>query len=396
MPCSALMLPPAASTRSCTMRFATGDCVHEPLRPTRPRARRGCSAGCRRPGARTSRTARREARCESAACASRRNCGIADTGTEMSCLMFGPSRRCASEMFSRSAHSAARCASDWPIVASSTMPSSTPLGERLLERLAQVRRCPRDRRPAPARTTRARAADRALCGWCLRDSASDNPLMSSKPTSRSARRALEQREQPHGRVDIRNGHQRRRACARRREELQHGGRDDAERSFGADEQVLEVVAGVVLAQAAQSVPDATVGQHDFQPHAQARARCRSEARPCRPHSSTDCRRSCSFLRTRATAETAFRASAAAACAWASVAPASIVIVAFATSSARTRFMRDSESTIASPAVAGVAAPHMLVLPPCGTMGTPPSAQSRTTAATCSVDAGRTTASAAPR
>jgi hypothetical protein len=89
-------------------------------------------------------------------------------------------------------------------------------------------------------------------------------------------------------------------------------------------------------------------------------------------------------------------SAAAACAWASVAPASIVIVAFATSSSRTRFMRESDNTIASPALPGVAAPHRLVLPPCGTIGTPFSAQSRTTTATCSGDAGRTTASAAPR
>ena len=38
------------------------------------------------------------------------------------------------------------------------------------------------------------------------------------------------------------------ARARPREQLQRRGGDDAERPFGADEQVLEVVAGVVLAQ----------------------------------------------------------------------------------------------------------------------------------------------------
>ena len=41
--------------------------------------------------------------------------------------------------------------------------------------------------------------------------------------------------------------------------------DDAERALGADEEVLQVVAGVVLAQPAQPVPDAAVGQHDLEP-----------------------------------------------------------------------------------------------------------------------------------
>ncbi len=51
-------------------------------------------------------------------------------------------------------------------------------------------------------------------------------------------------------------------------QLQHGGGDDAQRAFRADEQVLQVVAGVVLAQAAQAVPHAPVRQHDFQPEHQ--------------------------------------------------------------------------------------------------------------------------------
>jgi hypothetical protein len=45
---------------------------------------------------------------------------------------------------------------------------------------------------------------------------------------------------------------------------------------------------------------------------------------------------------------------------------------------------------------GVAAPDMPVLPPCGTMVVPDLAQIVTTAATCSLLEGRTTASAAPR
>ena len=47
-------------------------------------------------------------------------------------------------------------------------------------------------------------------------------------------------------------------------EPEHGGGNDAERSFRADKQLLEVVTGIVLAQSAQPVPDAPVGQHDFQ------------------------------------------------------------------------------------------------------------------------------------
>ena len=41
--------------------------------------------------------------------------------------------------------------------------------------------------------------------------------------------------------------------------------DDAERAFGADEQVAQVVAGVVLLQLRQAVENAAVGQHDFEP-----------------------------------------------------------------------------------------------------------------------------------
>jgi len=51
---------------------------------------------------------------------------------------------------------------------------------------------------------------------------------------------------------------------RQRIEFEHRSGNDAERAFGADEQVLEVVAGIVLAQAAQAIPDFAAGQHDLQ------------------------------------------------------------------------------------------------------------------------------------
>ena len=50
--------------------------------------------------------------------------------------------------------------------------------------------------------------------------------------------------------------------------LQHRGGDDAERAFGADEDVAQVVAGVVLLQLRQQVHDAAVGQHHLEPEHQ--------------------------------------------------------------------------------------------------------------------------------
>ncbi len=54
-----------------------------------------------------------------------------------------------------------------------------------------------------------------------------------------------------------------RARARPREQLQRRSGDDPERALGADEQVLEVVAGVVLAQLGEEIGDAPVGEHDL-------------------------------------------------------------------------------------------------------------------------------------
>ena len=56
--------------------------------------------------------------------------------------------------------------------------------------------------------------------------------------------------------------------ARFREELQGRGGNDPERAFAADKELLQIVAGVVLAQPAQTVPDPPVGQHDLEPQRQ--------------------------------------------------------------------------------------------------------------------------------
>ncbi|MNN16188.1 hypothetical protein D3C81_1293180 [compost metagenome] len=51
-----------------------------------------------------------------------------------------------------------------------------------------------------------------------------------------------------------------------RQQAQRGSRDHAQRAFRANQQLLEVVAGVVLAQRAQAVEDLAIGQHRL--HAQ--------------------------------------------------------------------------------------------------------------------------------
>ena len=51
---------------------------------------------------------------------------------------------------------------------------------------------------------------------------------------------------------------------RPRHQPQHRRGDDAERAFGADEQVLQIVAGIVLFQLVEIVEHAAVGQHHFE------------------------------------------------------------------------------------------------------------------------------------
>ena len=63
-------------------------------------------------------------------------------------------------------------------------------------------------------------------------------------------------------------HQRCHLASRLRVELQHGRRDDAQRALGADEQVTQVIAGIVLAQPVQAMPDLAVGRHYLQSQAQ--------------------------------------------------------------------------------------------------------------------------------
>src|SRR5262249_29539837 len=47
-------------------------------------------------------------------------------------------------------------------------------------------------------------------------------------------------------------------------QLEDGRRDDSERAFGAEKELLHVIAGVVFAQTAQSIPYSAVRQHHLE------------------------------------------------------------------------------------------------------------------------------------
>ena len=59
-------------------------------------------------------------------------------------------------------------------------------------------------------------------------------------------------------LDPRQADERSGLLGRRRKQAQDRGGDDAESSFGADEELLQVVAGVVLAQGPQPVPHPSI------------------------------------------------------------------------------------------------------------------------------------------
>lgn len=86
-----------------------------------------------------------------------------------------------------------------------------------------------------------------------------------------AGRALRERQEVERRVRRFERGQRRDLRGRQRMQLHHGGRDDAERAFRADEQIAQVVAGVVLAQSAQAVPDLALRRHDLEARQSSRA-----------------------------------------------------------------------------------------------------------------------------
>ena len=134
------------------------------------------------------------------------------------------------------------------------------------------------------------------------------------------------------------------------------------------------------------------GEHDLDARASARARCRSAAPRCRRRWSTDCRRSCSCPRRRATAGTGARRRRAACCTAASVTPASTVSVALSrVDGAYPVHPRERDHDRVAAGRPASRRRTGRCCRPAERSATPASAHARTTAATSAVLPGRTTA-----
>ena len=168
----------------------------------------------------------------------------------MSCLIEPPSGFCASDMSSRSFQNAARWSRFAAIAASSTMPASSPLARIASSVRAGVvarRRQLHQHVPGiPARQRiggcrcRGAARNRPRCRPSVRSWSACRPASFCEIDSSfsAASRRLQADE---------GGLHR----ARLRKQLQHRRGDDAERALGADEQVAQIVAGIVLLQLRQ-------------------------------------------------------------------------------------------------------------------------------------------------
>ena len=75
-------------------------------------------------------------------------------------------------------------------------------------------------------------------------------------------------QQRHASVGAVDGDPGRLCCGGLRKQAEHRGRNDAQRALRTDEHLFHIVAGIVLAQSAQTVPDAAVWQHHLEPHDQ--------------------------------------------------------------------------------------------------------------------------------
>ena len=101
---------------------------------------------------------------------------------------------------------------------------------------------------------RAAAAAAAAGSACATSSSAKRPI-TSKPVSAGAEPRRASSQQRHAGRERRAGRERGQLRRGQRMQLQRRRGDDAQRAFAADEQVAQVVAGVVLAQPAQAVPD---------------------------------------------------------------------------------------------------------------------------------------------
>ena len=220
--------------------------------------------------------------------------------------MFGPSWLCASGIDSRRCHSACDCVRLSATTASSMhaglqrgfeqrFEARARLGLALVVRLLQQHR--------PRRPAAAAGAGREVPRHQVQREAVHH-LEAGEPGAQARLRQAEQRHALLQRAGARPAR-----CATAAGcglQLQRRRGDDAQRAFAADEQVAQVVAGVVLAQARQAVPDLRRRRSPPPAPGTARAHCRSAAPACRRRWWPGCRRWCSCLRRPGSAGTAGR------------------------------------------------------------------------------------------
>ena len=193
--------------------------------------------------------------------------GTAFTGTETSCLIEPPSYFWVSAMWWRRSQNALVCSRLSAMVASSISERSAPVA-RMSSMVARMpsRACD-DSSSSTYQACLFASGSRQVGRVLHREFECDarNELEARDAAAGALVGEIEQRERcvRGGQADE-GGLDR----ARAREQAQHRSGDDAERAFSADEDVAQVVAGVVLLELAQIVEHASVGEHDFESHHQ--------------------------------------------------------------------------------------------------------------------------------
>ena len=145
----------------------------------------------------------------------------------------------------------------------------------------------------------------------------------------------------------RRSRRRRSPAPRLREQLQHRRGDDAERALRADEQVLQVVAGVVLAQALEAVPDPPVGEHDLEAEHEVAGVAVAQDGRAAGIGREVAADAAGALGGEGEREQKLRPPAAASCTFCRMQPASTVMVALTGSTSRMRSSRARDSTTAA-------------------------------------------------
>ena len=180
--------------------------------------------------------------------------------------MFGPSSAWARVIDSRRCHIAFACSMLVAIAVSSIRPRSSAFSSRRFQRrravgLALGVGLLEQHRP---RRRRQRLAQR---GEALSHQVEREPVHHLEAAQARAEGGAREREQQDRRLERRQGRQRGEHRRRPRLQLHRRRGDDAERAFAADHQVAQVVAGVVLAQPREAVPDLAGGRHHLEAEA---------------------------------------------------------------------------------------------------------------------------------